>query len=122
MDGHMILSIFHIFVVAPLFFAIAFFRNDLPPWAFYALIGLALVLFAYQGYKWALRVSQGSVYAWVNAIHVLFVAPLLLYVGVNGPKTPTAAYELCAMTGFAVLGYHLYWLIKMIHVIPATSN
>ena len=122
MDSHMILSIFHILVVAPLFFAIAFFRNDLPPWAFQALLVLALVLFAYQGYKWALRVSQGSMYAWVNAIHVLFVAPLLLYVGVNGSKTPTAAYELCAMTGFAVLGYHLYWLIKMIHVVPGTSN
>lgn len=120
MDSHMILSIFHIFVVAPLFFAIAFFRNDLPPWAFYALIALALVLFVYQSYKWALRVSQGSVYAWVNAIHVLLVAPLLLYIGYYGTKTPTAAYELCAMAGFAVLGYHLYSLVKMVHIVVPT--
>lgn len=88
MDSHMILSIFHIFVVAPLFFAIAFFRNNLPPWAFYALIALALVLFAYQGYKWALRVSQGSVYAWVNAIHVLFVAPSSSTSASTGPRRP----------------------------------
>lgn len=120
MDSHMILSLFHIFLVAPLFFAIAFFRNTLPPWAFQALLVLGLLLLVYQGYKLAVRIYQGSVYAWVNAIHVLLVAPLLLYIGYYGTKTPTAAYELCAMAGFAVLGYHLYSLVKMVHIVVPT--
>ena len=117
MNTHIILALFHILVVAPLLFGIAFVRSDLPAWAFQALIVLGLFLLAYQSYKWVVRYSQGSAYAWVNAIHVLFVAPLLLYIGTNGTATPTAAYEVCAMAGFAVLGYHLYSLVKMIHVV-----
>jgi len=118
MDHHLILSLFHIFLVAPLFFVIAFLRSDLPLWAYQALIGLGLFVLVYHGYKLFLRLSQRSSYVWVNAIHVLFVAPLLLYIGYNKQETPRGAYEIAAMTGFAVLGYHLYSLVQQIHVIP----
>jgi len=54
---------------------------------------------------------------WINVIHVLFVAPLLVYIGFMAKNTPRPAYELLAMVGFAALGYHLYSLILSINSI-----
>jgi len=121
-DIHFILAVLHIFIIAPIFFAIAFFRNDMPIWAFQAILGLGLVLLAYQGYKLFIRLVQKSSYAWVNAIHVFLIAPLLLYIGYNQQKTPRAAYELTAMAGFAVLGYHLYSLVQQINTVTPPSK
>jgi hypothetical protein len=47
---------------------------------------------------------------WVNAIHVVFVAPLLIYIGKNAYDTPRWAFEILAMGAFATLGYNLYGL------------
>ena len=53
---------------------------------------------------------MGDSSLWVNLIHMLVVAPLLLWIGYYGKETSRAAYELLLMTGFAALGYHLYSL------------
>ena len=55
-----------------------------------------------------------SLSAWVNILHVVAVAPLLLYIGSKGYDTPRWAFEVLAMLGFAVLGYHLYSLVMNI--------
>ena len=116
MDVHMILAFFHIFFVAPLFFVIAFFQDKMPDWAYTAILGLGIFLITYQSYKYVLRLSQKSGYAWVNLFHIIIVAPLLLYIGYNRRETPRSAYELSIMVGFAALGYHTYSAIKMLHV------
>jgi hypothetical protein len=113
----MILSLFHILFVAPLFFAIAFFRSDMPVWAFRTLFVLGLFLLIYHGYKFFLKLSQRSSGAWINAIHVLLFAPLLIYIGLEQKETPRAAYELSIMLGFAALGYHLYYFIHSLQVV-----
>jgi hypothetical protein len=116
MDTHMILALFHILFVAPLFFVIAFFQNKMPDWAYTAILGLGIFLIIYQSYKYVLRLSQKSGYAWINLFHMIIVAPLLLYIGYRRQETPRFAYELCIMVGFAALGYHTYSAIKMLQV------
>jgi hypothetical protein len=116
-DHHMILALFHILFVAPLFFVIAFFRSEMPVWAFRTLFVLGLFILVYHGYKFFLKLSQNSMSAWINAIHILLFAPLLIYIGLEQKETPRAAYELCIMVGFAALGYHLYNLTHMLHVV-----
>ena len=116
MNVHMILAFFHILFVAPLFFVIAFFQDKMPDWAYTAILGLGIFLIIYQSYKYILRLSQKSGYAWVNLFHMIIVAPLLIYIGYNRQQTPRSAYELCIMVGFAALGYHTYSAIKMLHV------
>ena len=54
---------------------------------------------------------------WVNLIHMLVIAPLLLWIGYYGKETSRAAYELLLMTGFAALGYHLYSLILEVNTV-----
>jgi hypothetical protein len=117
-DHHLILALFHIFFVVPLFFLIAFFRKDMPVWAYNAILGLGLFVLAYQAYKLVVRLQAHSSYAWVNAIHVLFIAPLLIYIGFQQKETIRAAYELCIMVGSAALGYHTYSLVQQINTVP----
>ena len=117
-DSHLILSLFHIFFVVPLFFLIAFFRKDMPVWAYNTILGLGLFVLAYQAYKLVSRLQAHSAYAWVNAIHVALIAPLLIYIGYQQKETPRFAYELCIMVGSAALGYHTYSLVQQINIVP----
>jgi len=117
MDTHMILALFHILFVAPLFFVIAFFQNKMPDWAYKSILGLGIFVLIYQTYKYVIRLSQKSAYAWVNLFHILVIAPLLIYIGYNNRETPRFAYELCIMAGFAALGYHTYSAIQQLHLI-----
>jgi hypothetical protein len=116
-DSHTILSLLHVLFIAPLFFAIAFFRSTLSVWAFRALFGLGLFVLLYHSYKFFLKLSQNSSGAWVNAVHILIVAPLLIYIGLEQKEAKRAAYEISIMVGFAVLGYHLYYLVHKLNTI-----
>ncbi len=114
MDKHISLSLFHIFLIVPFFLYVAFQRASTPVPVYYVLMGLALILFLYHGYKAYVRLASGSPYAWVNIIHMAIIAPLLFYIGLKQKDTPRASYELLAMVGFAALGYHLYSIVRNI--------
>jgi hypothetical protein len=116
MDPHIIIALVHIFLIAPLFFVIAFFRSDMPVWAFRSIFALGLFVLVYHAYKFFTKLAARSSYSWVNAIHVVIVAPLLIYIGLEQKEAPRSAYEMLIMVGFAALGYHLYSLIHMLQV------
>jgi len=112
--GHIGLSIFHIAIVAPALLYIAITRGQLSPWFFSLLSGVAIVMFVYHGYKAFIKWKAQSPSLWINLIHLLFVAPLLLFIGSKGYDTPRWAFELLAMLGFAALGYHIYSIVNMV--------
>ena len=58
---------------------------------------------------------------WINLIHVLTVAPLLIYIGSRGYDTPRWAYEVLAMLSFAALGYHLYSIVTSLQEMSETD-
>lgn len=111
MNHHIVLSLFHIFVVVPMLLYVAFVRGQMPPWVFPALLGLGGVILIYHMYRLIVKWKAASQSVWVNVIHVLFVAPLLLFIGTQAYDTPRWAYELLVMQAFAALGYHMYSLI-----------
>jgi len=111
MDKHLLLALFHIVLVVPLFLYIGFQRAATPEWVYNLVFGLGLVLLAYHGVKAAIKLMSHTMGAWVNLIHALILAPLLLYIGYNGKKTQRPAYEMLLMVAFAALGYHLKSLI-----------
>jgi hypothetical protein len=115
MNPHITLSLFHILLIAPFFFYVAFQRSALPQAVYYVLLGLGILLVLYHGFKAIARLRTNSPYAWVNMIHALLVAPLLIYIGAQQRDTPRAAYEMMAMLGFAVFGYHMYSLVISIN-------
>lgn len=44
----------------------------------------------------------------VNLLHLLFVAPLLLYIGLQGNKCPKLCFNLLVLLGLTVFAYHAY--------------
>ena len=108
MDTRILVNLLHIILVAPFLIWIGITRGNLSEEVFKFLVGLVVVLIVYHGYKSWIRWQQNSSYLWVNLIHVLWVGPLLVYIGANKKETPRTAYELLLLTSFGALGYHLY--------------
>ena len=113
MNAHMILSLFHVFLVVPVLFYVFYNRAANPDWIYKLLLGLGAFIIVYHAYKSLLKFQAKSASIWVNIIHVLFVGPLLVYIGYQGKKTERPAYELLGLITFAALGYHLYYLVLM---------
>lgn len=106
------ISIVHIFFIVPLFIAVGFLRGATPIWLYWILLTIGAIVFFYHGWKAFIRWNAGSGLLWINLIHVLLIAPLLMYVGYMQKNTARFGYELLMIAGFAALGYHSYSLIK----------
>ena len=111
MDIYPLVAIAHIAILVPLLMYVGFNRAATPDWIYSVLFGFGLLVAAYHGYKGFERFIAGSQLVWIHAIHILLIAPLLLWVGYNGKKTERPAYELLLMVSFAALGHHMYKLI-----------
>ena len=105
MSSRLAIHLFHIFLVAPFFLYVAVVRGQLNPWIFSVLSGLGIVLLVYHGYKSVLKYKAQSPSLWINLIHALAVAPLMIFIGSKGYDTPRWAFELLAMTAFGAFGY-----------------
>ncbi len=121
-DTHFWLAIIHLLFVVPLFLYVGFVRADTPHWLYLALLAIGIVVLVYHGFKLILRLKSRSSYSWVNAIHVLLVAPLLIYIGYHKKETPRFGYELLLMGGFAALGYHLFSVVKQLQAHPESTK
>ncbi len=121
-DNRFWLAIIHLIFVVPLFLYVGFKRAETPRWLYLALLTIGTIVLIYHGFKLIIRLKNRSGYSWVNAIHVLLVAPLLIYIGYNKKETPRSSYELLLMAGFAAGGYHLFSLVKQLDAHPESSN
>lgn len=111
MSSHLLLGLFHVLVVGPLFFYVAT-ATTIPAVLFPVLLGLGIVLAMYQSYKAIAKLTSGAPGYKINLFHVAIVAPLLIYIGYAKPDTSDFAYQLLLMLAFAVIGYHGYWLVR----------
>ncbi len=68
----------HIALIAPLFIYIGLQRDH--EYIFYALGLIGAVVLVYHAYKAYMKLTSGQS-AWINWIHILLVAPLLLLLG-----------------------------------------
>ncbi len=59
---------------------------------------------------------------WVNMIHVVAVAPLLIYIGSKNYDTPRWAFEVLSILGFGALGYQLYNIVMNIQDMQEKSR
>jgi hypothetical protein len=108
---------FHIFLVVPFLGYIFVNRAATPNWLYNLLFCVGIFVLLYHLYKSILKFTTTSKSMWVNIIHVVLVAPLLIYIGYNEKKTPRAAYEMLGLLTFSALGYHLYSIILLSQVI-----
>lgn len=121
-DPHFIISIFHIFFVVPLFGYIFLQRAATPDWVYNLLFFLGLFVLVYHAMKSVYKFTAKSSSVWVNLIHVILIAPLMIYVGYNAKKTPRPAYELLGLATFSALGYHVFNVIRMLQTHDDSSD
>ena len=106
---NLFLHLFHILVVSTFFMYLGIKRDKSykPLFRIALLLGVIILFYhvfrAYQKYA----ANKGT---WVNLIHILLIAPLLMYIGYYGDKTERKFFELLLMLGFASIGYHAYYL------------
>lgn len=111
MTSHLPIHLFHLLTVGPLFLYVGLERENVPDNVFTGLGLLGLVLLFYQSYKAYLKLKDGQS-AWVNWIHILLIAPLLLILGYLKKDASRRYFEMLLLLGFAAIGYHGLYLIR----------
>ena len=111
MDSFLLIGVLHVFLFVPFLLWIGFNRAATPDWVYKVLFGFGILVLLYHGYKAVGRYFAKSPVIWVNIIHVLFVAPLLMWIGFYEKKTERPAYDMLLIIAFGAFGYHLYKLI-----------
>ena len=122
MDAYFLVAFLHVILIAPFLLWVGFNRAATPDWAYSLLFGLGMLIVVYHGYKAFIKWKAQSPSLWVNLLHILLVAPLLLFIGSKGYDTPRWAFELLAMLGFASLGYHIYSIIGMVQDMGSSTK
>lgn len=111
MDIFFLVVILHVAVIAPVLLWVGFNRAATPEWMYSVLFGVGIIVLIYHAYKTILRLITKSPLVWMNIIHVLLVAPLLLWIGYYGKRTERPAYDMLLLASFGALGFHLYKLV-----------
>ena len=111
MSASLFVRIFHILFVGGLFLYVGTKRDEIPKQLFAGLAGLGVIIVLYHLYKAYDKNLHKKSY-WVNLIHILLVGPLLIYIGFFAEKTERLYFEILLMMGFAVIGYHGYYLLN----------
>jgi hypothetical protein len=113
MDAYFLVAIFHVAVIVPLLLWVGFNRAATPEWLYSVLFGTGILVLVYHSYKAISRLIAASPVVWINLIHVLLVAPLLIWIGYYAKRTERPAYDMLLIAAFGAFGYHLYKLVVM---------
>ena len=101
----------HILAIGPLFLYVGLKRENVPDAVFNVLGVVGLVVLFYQSYKAYLKLKDGKS-AWVNWIHIILVAPLLLILAYLKKDANRRYFEMMLLLGFSAIGYHALYLIR----------
>ena len=105
------INLIHLAVIAPLFIYVGMNRDQVHDYVFYALGLIGAIVLVYHAYRAYLKLTSGQS-AWVNWIHILFVAPLLLLLGYLKKDANRRYFEMLLMLGFAAFGYHGFYVVR----------
>ena len=122
MDPYFLVAIFHVLVVVPILLWVGFNRAATPEWLYSTLFGMGILVLVYHSYKAISRLLAASPVVWINLIHVLLVAPLLLWIGYYAKRTERPAYDMLLIAAFGAFGYHLYKLVVISQTFVKTQE
>ena len=111
MDKEAYVHLFHIIIIGSLSLYVGISRDNTIPILYPILLGLGIIIIFYHIYKTYKYMKDGKGY-WINLIHILFIGPLLIYIGYNKEKTSRKFFEMLLLFGFSAIGYHGYYLFN----------
>jgi len=107
MSKDFLVHLLHIVIIGSLFLYIGIKQVDMPEYLFPGIAGLGLFIIIYHFYKAFYKKD-----AWVNYIHIFFIGPLLISIGILNKSAPRKLFEIVLMFAFASIGYHGYYLYQ----------
>jgi len=111
MDSNIALHLGHTLLIGPLLTYVGIVRDNAPPALLNALGVAAVAIFVYHCYRAYGKLKENKS-AWVNWIHILFVAPLLFLVAYLKKDASRRYYEMILMLGLAAIGYHGLCMVR----------
>ena len=105
-----IVHLFHILFVGTLFLYVGIKKTHIPSIMFPFLKYLGIFVILYHSYKSFIRLSHKQNIL-INLFHVLFVGPLLVYIGSQGNNTQTQYFQLLLFAGIVAISIHGYMLL-----------
>ena len=108
-----IVNALHVFILAPLFVYVGLKAEKTPNVIFLVFLVVGIVVALYHSYR--IFVTYQSIglipYIYINLVHILLVAPLLIYIGMKKVKTEIIIYKsliVLAITMALSNGYRLF--------------
>ncbi len=108
------INLAHIVVIVPILYYIYKNQKELKEKDCKYILYNGIIGFVYHLYKYK-EVMDGKEEKWkdwIFLLHILFIFPLLIYIGYNCEKTKRKYFELLLVGMFAALGYHTYNFFK----------
>ena len=102
----------HVLVSAPLFIYVGHDRGQGPQWLYYLVLAVGALVLLYHAYLLANKYNNFKIVGWVNLIHVLLVAPVLIYVGYMKDKVLYPFWQVCLILGYGALVNFLLMYLK----------
>lgn len=104
-----LLFLFHIFLVTLIFLYIGFARKNIVNWFYYFVAILAIIIIIYHIYR---LFTHGLKEKFWNYMHLLLIAPLLLYLFYKKANTPEYIYDIFIGLGAASFAINLYFIFS----------
>ena len=118
----LIVHILHIVIVAPLLFALTYYGPRTPQPVFPALVAIGAFVLLYHLYLAYKKFKAASPWVWVNLVHIIIVAPLLIWIGVHQQKTHPRVFQGLAVLTAVMFLYHCYQLYRDVEAVAVVRK
>jgi predicted tellurium resistance membrane protein TerC len=102
----------HILLSAPVFLYLGHMKGQGPEWVYHIAVVLGIIVLLYHAYLLANKYNSMKMISWVNLIHILLVAPILIYVGLNKNNVLYPFWQVCLILGYGVLVNFIIMYLK----------
>ena len=110
-----LIHLLHIIVSSPIFIYVGYDRGTGPKWLYQVVAAVGAIVLLYHAYLFADKYNNLKMVSWVNLIHILVIAPMLIYVGLNKNKVVYPFWQVCLVLGYgALVNFLIMYLRKFL--------
>ena len=107
------IHLLHILVSAPIMIYVGHDRGNGPNWLYQLVLAVGAIVLLYHAYLFFEKYMNFKMVSWVNLIHILLVAPILIYVGLMKDRVKYPFWQICLVLGYgALVNFLLMYLRK----------
>lgn len=110
LQNKQIIILSHVLFIGPLMTYVGFMKTKTHPYVFKALLLIGVIVALYHGYLLYTRYNNSKMINYVNLLHILAIAPLIIYVAHNNGQVVYPMMDLLFILG---VGVTILFLLKL---------